>query len=189
MIKGRILLIVALAVLCSTYAFADSMPGSAVASSQPRPRTVIHSTGSFGSHCDGDFGANTGICFLFEDFTADTDVTGNAILISPNNDVVTGVVGIFEPDGVSLSDELVFNFQPGVGTFVQLFSDPNTLPFTFNGTTNEAPCGPGVSEGCVAIWNVGNVYNVVSDTPEPSTIMLLGSGLFGAFRLVRRRLT
>ena len=64
---------------------------------------------------------------------------------------------------------------------------------TFNGTTNELPCGPGLPEGCLATWapfgTANNQYFVFSDTPEPSTIMLLGSGLFGAFCFVRRRLT
>jgi hypothetical protein len=194
MLKERILVVVTLAVLCSTYVFAASMPSGAGAASSA-PATVIHSTGSFGSHCDGDFGAGTGICFLFEDNIETTvgDVTGNAIFLSPNNDVSTGVVGIFEPDGVTLSDELNFQFRPGSGTFVQLFSDPNNLPFTFNGTTNELPCGPGLPEGCLATWapfgTANNQYFVFSDTPEPSTIMLLGSGLFGAFCFVRRRLT
>lgn len=193
MMKGRILLIT-LAVLCSTYAFAASMPGAAVSTSGPSLGTVVHNVGSYGSHCDGDFGAGTGVCILLEDFTApDTgplaDVTGNPIVISPNNDIVTGTVGIFEPDGVTLSDVLIFNFTQGIGTTVQLTSDPNNF-FTsnFDGLTNEAPCALGSTEGCVALWSVGNQYLVISDLPEPSTIMLLGSGLVGAYCFVRRRL-
>jgi|SRR5215472_6281692 len=188
MMKGRILLIVTLAVLCSTYAFAASMPGGGAAAPSA-PLTVVHTTGPFGSHCDGDFGAGTGICFLFEDFTDNTD-NFYSILISPNNDVVTGAVGVFEPDGVTLSDELNFVFTPGVGTTIGVFSDPNTIPLTFSATVNEQPCGPNTAQGCLAIWLPGgNQYFFQSDTPEPSTIMLLGSGLFGAFCIVRRRLT
>jgi len=186
MMNRRILLVVALAVLCSTYAFAATIPGAGMATSS-QPGTVIHTTGPNGSHCDGDFGAGTGICVLFESPEA-TDVF-YSILLSPNNDVVTGTLGVFEPDGVTLSDTLQWSFVPGNGTFLSVASDPNTFFSIFDATTNEAPCGTGVTEGCLALWNVGNQYIFHSDTPEPSTIMMLGSGLFGAFCFVRRRLT
>lgn len=126
------------------------------------------------SSCTGDFGNSLGVCTIDEppeqqDFDLGT----------PN--VVTGLGEILDPDG-SLSDSLDWYLNADGNVHLLFQSDQ----FAQSGGVVIA------TEDASGNWfyDVGNIYQGFSPegtTPEPSSLVLLGSGILGIAGVVRRR--
>jgi hypothetical protein len=131
-----------------------------------------------GSSCTGDFGSGMGVCNIFEEPTNAEVQDFN--LGSPN--VVTGIVDILDPNG-SLSDSLDFYLNRD-GNVHLLFQSDGFAQSGGSVNVSEDPAGNWV-------WLPGNnMYMGVSPTdvvPEPSSMILLGSGILGIAGVVRRR--
>lgn len=127
------------------------------------------------SSCTGDFAMNAGVCNIFEEPANVEQQDFN--LGTPN--VITGIVSILDPNG-SLSDSLDFYLNVD-GNVHLLFQSEG---FAQLGTSS-------ISEDTAGnfILSVGNVYMGVSPSavPEPSSLILLGSGILGIAGVVRRR--
>ena len=132
------------------------------------------------SSCTGDFTVGMGVCNFYE--STDGEVIDLSLAV-PHGIIGLGIIGIYDPDGVTLSDEL--NFYNNADGFVHatLYSDSKVIGGCCSGVTFEDATG-------FAVWNIGNVYNIYSNptAPEPGTLMLFGTGLLGAMGAVRRRL-
>lgn len=90
---------------------------------------------------------------------------------------------IYDPDGVTLSDSILFYVNANDGNVHVLFqSDGFAQAGGFFGGTEDALGN--------WIYNVGNIYqgNSPPEVPEPSSLILLGSGILGIAGIVRRRL-
>lgn len=127
------------------------------------------------SSCTGDFGNNGGVCNIFEG--PDNPEQQDFNLGTPN--VVTGLGDILDADGVTLSDSLLWYMNADGNVHLLFQSDQ----FAQGGGAVIA------FEDAAGNWsyNVGNVYQGNSPIPEPSELMLLGSGIVGIAGVVRRR--
>ena len=130
------------------------------------------------SSCVGDFSAALGVCTFFEEPT-DPEVQDFS-LGTPN--VITGLGEILDPNG-AVSDSLDFYLNADGNVHVLFQSDG----FAQTGGVAIA------TEDALGNWfyNVGNIYqgNSPNDVvPEPSSLILLGSGILGIAGVVRRRL-
>ena len=131
------------------------------------------------SNCVGDFSAGVGVCNFLEEPTdpEQTDLS----LGTPN--VVTGLGAILDADG-SLSDSLLFYLNADGNVHVLFQSDG----FAQSGGVTIA------TEDALGNWLYnagGNIYmgNSPNDVvPEPSSLILLGSGILGIAGVVRRQI-
>ena len=131
------------------------------------------------SSCTGDFANNMGVCNIFEE--PDNGEQQDFNLGTPN--VVTGLGEVLDPDGVTVSDSLLWYLNPDGNVHLLFQSDG----FAQTGGVTIAV------EDTAGNWsyNVGNIYqgNSPDDAvPEPSSLILLGSGILGIASVVRRRL-
>jgi hypothetical protein len=131
------------------------------------------------SNCVGDFSANLGVCTFFEE---PTDPEQQDFSLGTPN-VVTGLGEILDPNG-AVSDSLLFYLNANDGNVHVLFQSDG---FAQTGGVTIAV------EDALGNWfyNAGNIYqgNSPDDAvPEPSSLILLGSGILGIASVVRRRL-
>ena len=159
-----------LVLLCANLAMAGASPGVGYAGN----RFAVPALSS----CMGDFGSGMGMCMIFEE--PDNPETQDFNLGSPF--IGTGLVSILDPNG-SLSDSLDF----------YLNSDGNVhVLFQSEGFAQAG--GAPTFEDAAGNWcwlcGVGNnVYMGVSPAvPEPSSLLLLGSGVLGLAGVIRRKL-
>jgi hypothetical protein len=146
--------------------------------SMPGMGTGGHTFAPQVSSCTGNFGGGTGVCNIFEEPNNGEQQDFN--LGTPN--VVTGLGEVLDADGVTLSDSLLWYLNAD-GNVHLLFQSEG---FAQSGGATIA------FEDAAGNWsyNVGNIYQGVSPetaTPEPSSLMLLGSGIVGFAGVVRRR--
>lgn len=150
----------------------------AMASSlMPGMGTGGHSVTPQLSNCVGDFSGGAGVCTFFEE---PTDPEQQDFSLGTPN-VVTGLGEILDPNG-AVSDSLDFYLNADGNVHVLFQSDG----FAQTGGTVIA------TEDALGNWfyNVGNIYqgNSPNDVvPEPSSLILLGSGILGIAGVVRRR--
>ena len=130
------------------------------------------------SSCVGDFANNLGVCSILEE--PDNAEQQDFNLGSPN--VTLGIVSIFDPNG-SLSDSLDFYLNVDGNVHVLFQSDGFAQIGT--GTTFEDAAG----NWCWLCGLGNNLYMGPSppEVPEPSSLILLGSGILGIAGVVRRR--
>jgi hypothetical protein len=131
------------------------------------------------SSCVGDFSANAGVCTFLEE---PTDPEQQDISLGTPN-VVTGLGEILDPNG-AVSDSLLFYLNANDGNVHVLFQSDGFAQT--GGVTIAVEDGAGNW-----LYNVGNIYqgNSPNDAvPEPSSLILLGSGILGIASVVRRRL-
>ena len=170
-----LLFLVGLVLLSANLAMAGDLPGSAIGSFlQTFPPPLQPSS------CVGNFGVGTGVCNIFEE--PDNLEQQDFNLGSPNINV--GLVDIYDPNGVTLSDSLDFYLNADGNVHLLFQSDGFAQSGGSFGGTEDAAGNWSYLSG------VGNnLYMGVSpnDTPEPSSLVLLGSGLLGIAGVVRRR--
>ena len=169
LIGGVVLLGVNLGMASSLMPGTSSMPGAGTGGASVAPQL---------SSCVGDFSASTGVCNIFEE--PDNGEQQDFNLGTPN--VVTGLGEILDADGVTLSDSLDWYLNADGNVHLLFQSDG----FAQSGGVVIA------LEDAAGNWsyNVGNIYQGVSpsdNVPEPSSLLLLGSGIVGIAGVVRRR--
>jgi hypothetical protein len=143
----------------------------------PGMGTGGHSLAPQLSSCTGDFSAGVGVCNFLEEPT-DPEVQ-DISLGTPF--VVTGLGAVLDANG-ALSDSLDFYLNADGNVHVLFQSDG----FAQTGGVTIA------FEDALGNWsyNVGNIYMGNSPdevVPEPSSLILLGSGILGIAGVVRRR--
>jgi hypothetical protein len=130
------------------------------------------------SSCVGDFSSNLGVCTFFEE---PTDPEQQDFSLGTPN-VVTGLGAILDPNG-ALSDSLDFYLNADGNVHVLFQSD---------GFAQTGGVVIAVEDGAGNwFYNAGNIYqgNSPNDAvPEPSSLILLGSGILGIAGVARRRL-
>lgn len=115
----------------------------------------------------------------------DTNVPLSATsLFAPPADWTPGYVAIYESDGTTISDYLVFlQTNNGFADTATLYSTPNLFDvtgLTLLGSLTEGPEGTFapvsiiLQEGITPIYS--DTFVVYSNTPEPASLLLLGSG-------------
>ena len=131
------------------------------------------------SSCVGDFGGGVGVCNIFEE--SDNPEQQDFNLGSPN--VGTGLVTILDPNG-AVSDSLDFYLNTNDGNVHVLFQSDG-----FAQSGGAITFEDGAGNWCWLCGLGNNVYMGVSppEVPEPSSLLLLGSGILGLAGVVRRR--
>ena len=166
------LLLGGVVLLGTTLAMASGlMPGMGTGGKSFAPQPL--------SNCVGDFGGGVGVCTFFEE---PTDPEQQDISLGTPN-VITGLGEILDPNG-AVSDSLLFYLNANDGNVHVLFQSDG---FAQTGGVTIAV------EDTAGNWfyNVGNIYqgNSPDDAvPEPSSLILMGSGILGIASVVRRRL-
>jgi hypothetical protein len=167
-----VLLLSGIVLLGTTLAMASGlMPGMGTGGTAFAPQPL--------SSCVGDFSASAGVCTFFEE---PTDPEQQDFSLGTPN-VVTGLGEILDPNG-AVSDSLLFYLNANDGNVHVLFQSDG---FAQTGGVTIAV------EDTAGNWfySVGNIYqgNSPDDAvPEPSSLILLGSGILGIASIVRRRL-
>ena len=172
--KVRLVLLAAgVVVLCASLATAGVMPGVGMSNNAA---AIIRQLSS----CVGDFGGGTGICNIFEE--PDNPEQQDFNLGSPS--VGTGLVDIYDSNGVTLSDSLDFYLNADGNVHLLFQSEGFAQSGGFFGGVEAAD-----GSWCYLCGEGNNVYQGVSPeaTPEPSSLLILCSGMLGIAGMVRRR--
>ena len=169
----KLIFVCGVVVLCASMAMAGVMPGVGISGNAA---SIIMQLSS----CVGDFGGGTGVCNIFEE--PDNPEQQDFNLGSPS--VGTGLVDIYNTDGVTLSDSLDFYLNADGNVHLLFQSEGFAQSGGFFGGTEAAD-----GSWCYLCGFGNNVYQGVSPeaTPEPSSLLILCSGLLGIAGMARRR--